>query len=233
MASARLFIKALYRKVVPTRLRKSPKIAALKMQVLPHDMIHNMIYDSEYYSRDVEGPAVRSANTIANSIVSTFTPGRVVDIGCGTGALLQMLRERGCEVFGLEYSDAAIKCCRARQLNVVKFDLAKDLVEDVGGFDVAVSMEVAEHLPEKVANRYVDVMTSMAPQIVFTAAPPGQAGANHVNLQPPQYWILKFQQRGFNHADELSKLWHDKWKAAGDVESWYYQNLMIFRRNHI
>jgi len=33
----------------------------------------------------------------------------IIDVGCGTGALLEALRDRGCDVFGLEYSEAALK----------------------------------------------------------------------------------------------------------------------------
>jgi len=96
-------------------------------------------------------------------------------------------------------------------------------------FDVAVSMEVAEHLPEMIADRYVHLLTRLSQVIVFASAPPGQGGADHVNEQPPSYWISKFQQNAFRHAEELSQSWRESWKAAGDVEDWYHQNLMIFR----
>lgn len=228
-----LSIRGLYRKLVPTRLRNSAIITRLKMRALSHRMFHNRIYNSEYYARDVEARAVRSAGSIADSIIATFAPKRVIDIGCGTGALLEALRERGCEVFGLEYSDAALKYCSYRHLNVAKFDLESDAIGDESGFDVAVSMEVAEHLPEKIANRYVDLIAHMAPQIVFTAAPPGQGGTDHVNLQPPQYWKAKFQQRGFEYAEEVTQRWHDDWQVGGEVESWYYDNLMIFRKKNL
>jgi hypothetical protein len=97
-------------------------------------------------------------------------------------------------------------------------------------FDLAVSMEVAEHLPEMVADRYVDLLTRLSQVIVLTAAPPGQGGTAHLNEQPPSYWISKFQQRGFTHAEELSRRWRESWKAAGDVKHWYHHNLMIFRQ---
>jgi hypothetical protein len=112
---------------------------------------------------------------------------------------------------------------------VAKFDLERDVFNDNRTFDVAVSMEVAEHLPEMVADRYVHLLTRLSQVIVFASAPPGQGGADHVNEQPPSYWISKFQQNAFRHAEELSQSWRESWKAAGDVEDWYHQNLMIFR----
>ena len=226
MSAIKNVIKNLYRTLLPASVRHSAIVARLQDKLLPH----NWIYDSNYYEKSVEGPAVRSAGRIADSILREFGAGRVIDIGCGTGALLEALRDRGCEVFGLEYSKAGLKYCHARRLEVAKFDLERDTFNYDRSFDVAVSMEVAEHLPEVTADRYVDLLTRLSPIVVFTAAPPGQIGTNHVNEQPPSYWINKFRQLGFEYAEELSKRWRETWKAAGDVEGWYYENLMIFQR---
>jgi SAM-dependent methyltransferase len=219
------YLKKMYRTLLPASVRDSPIVAKLKARLLGHDWI----YDSDFYEA-IEGAVVRSAGRIADSILNDFKAGCVIDVGCGTGALLEALRDRGCEGFGLEYSEAALQYCHARRLSVAKFDLERDILNDNRTFDVAVSMEVAEHLPEMVADRYIDLLTRLSRVIVFTAAPPGQTGGDHVNLQPPSYWIAKFQQRGFEHTAELSQRWRESWQAAGDVEDWYHQNLMIFRQ---
>lgn len=219
-------IKKIYRGIVPVSVRSSPAVGKLKTRVLGHDGI----YSDEYYEHTVEGPAVRSSGTIADSIVTDLKPARVVDVGCGTGALLDALRSRGCEVFGLEYSEAGLKFCRSRNLDVAKFDLERDTLDDGRTFDAAVSMEVAEHLPEHIADRYVDLLTRLAPVIVFTAAPPGQGGEDHVNEQPPEYWITKFRDRAFEQDTKLSGQWRESWRASDQVENWYFQNLMIFRK---
>jgi SAM-dependent methyltransferase len=226
-------IKRLCRTFLPASVRDSSKILKLKAIVtkLKSRLVrHDRIYNSDYYESTVEGPALRSARTIANSILSDFKAARIIDVGCGTGALLEALHDRGCEVFGLEYSEAALKYCRSRRLCVAKFDLERDVFDYNRTFDVVVSMEVAEHLPEVVAVRYVELLTRLSRVVIFTAATPGQGGTDHVNEQPPSYWISKFQQRGFKHAEELTQRWRESWKAAGDVEGWYYQNLMIFRQ---
>lgn len=226
MSVAVAVIKRLYRALVPASVRESPVVAMLKARLLRHDWI----YDAEYYEQSVERPALASAGTIAASIVGDFNPACVVDVGCGTGALLAALRDRGCDVFGLEYAAAALAYCRAQRLDVATFDLERDVFPHNRTFDVAISMEVAEHLPERTADRFVELLTRLAPVVVFTAAPPGQGGADHVNEQPPSYWVAKFEQRGFEHATERSERWRDTWKATGHVESWYHENLMIFRR---
>ena len=220
-------IKRLYRAAVPRGIRSSNVVSTLKGRVLAR----NWIYDADFFRDSVEGPAVRSAVTIAASIAEEFAPQSVLDVGCGTGALLAALRERGCRVHGLEYANAALEFCRRRHLDVVKFDLERDVYRGTPSFDVAVSLEVGEHLRETSARRYVDLLSTLSPVVVFTAARPGQGGAGHVNEQPAAYWIAKFRERGFEHLVEPSARWRERWKTSGLVESWYYENLMVFRRS--
>lgn len=224
-------VRAAYRRCVPDRVKKSGAMTALKSAVYRSRIGHNIIYNADYYEQTVEGPAVRSAGAMADDIVADLGPASVLDVGCGTGALMEAIRERGCSVQGLEYADAALTYCRKRGLEVTKFDLENDDLAGDRSFDVAVSLEVAEHLPESVADPYVNLLTRSARTVVFTAAPPGQGGADHVNEQPPGYWIEKFGGRGFELDDGLTNRWKSRWEASGVVQSWYYQNLMVFRKD--
>ncbi len=225
MQSMLSFLRSVYQRLVPESARRSPFMERLKTWLLTH----NAIYHADYYA-EVDEAAVRSAGAMTESIVTQFKPRRVVDVGCGTGALLEAFRQRGCEVYGLEYSEAALQFCRARKLRVEQFDLEHDSLGKPETFDVATSMEVAEHLPEKFADRYVDLLTQMSNIVVLTAAHPGQGGTDHVNEQPPSYWIAKFQARGFTHDAALSRQWGQVWKEAGNVSPWYCENLMVFQR---
>jgi 2-polyprenyl-3-methyl-5-hydroxy-6-metoxy-1,4-benzoquinol methylase len=146
-------IGSLYHALVPQQIRSS-RIATRLKRTLPHDWTYNL----GYFNVTVEGPAIRSAPRIADTIVNTFKPRSVVDVGCGTGALLETLRDRGCNVFGLEYSEAALQLCRQRRLDVTKFDLESDSLAGDRVFDVAISLEVAEHLPEKSADIFVGLL---------------------------------------------------------------------------
>jgi SAM-dependent methyltransferase len=84
-------------------------VSRLKGFIYKYLFGHDAIYDSDYYASSVEDPAARSAEAISESILLDLQPSTVVDVGCGTGALLEALRRRGCQVFGFEYSEAALR----------------------------------------------------------------------------------------------------------------------------
>lgn len=189
---------------------------------------HNDVYTRQYFQKSIEPTAAKAAPLIAESIKKHFAPNRVVDVGCGTGALLASLTELGCSCLGLEYADAGLNMCRARGLNVQKFDIRFDSLDlPLEEFDVAISLEVAEHLPEKYVDRYVDLLTKLSHNIVFTAAIPGQGGTDHVNEQPHDYWIQQFSKRGFVLDRPISEKWEATWRDA-EIAYWYYQNIMVF-----
>lgn len=222
-------LKGIYRRCVPFSLRKSGPVSLIKQFVYRNLLGHDAIYDYHYFESTVEGPAVDSAETISQSILNDLDPRSVVDVGCGTGALLEALRTQGCQVFGLEYSTAALQYCKERNLDVQKFDLETETLVEDRTFDVAISMEVGEHLPEDTADRYVDLISRLSNVVVFTAAIPGQGGDDHVNEQPHTYWISKFQSRGLTYDEPLSIQWRNSWRESDKVATFYHRNLMIFR----
>lgn len=189
---------------------------------------HDDIYDDEYYE-DIDELASRCADAAVKSIVRSFRPLTVLDVGCGTGALLTCLRSVGVHTTGIERSRAALRRCRKRELDVLELDVETDDMPQLGHFDVVVSLEVAEHLPESCADRYVDLLCMNTDTVVFTAAPPRQGGTDHVNEQKAEYWIRKFGHRGFRFDEPLSLAWRSEWEAVGTAP-YYYSNLMIFRK---
>jgi len=91
-------------------------------------------------------------------------------------------------------------------------------------FDLALSVEVAEHLPEVAATSFVTSLTRLAPVVLFSAAMPGQGGTDHVNEQWPDYWAARFETLGYAWADCLRlKLW-----SRNDVQWWYAQNMLLY-----
>ncbi|WP_426146996.1 methionine biosynthesis protein MetW [Polaromonas sp. DSR2-3-2] len=73
---------------------------------------------------------------------------RVLDLGCGNGALLAyLIKERGCSGYGVEIDDANVQACVARGVNVIQFNLEDGLAlfgDD--SFDVVLQIDTLQHL---------------------------------------------------------------------------------------
>jgi SAM-dependent methyltransferase len=187
------------------------------------------VYDREYYLF-VDAESTRSAPVIVESVVTQFAPRTLIDVGCGTGALLSAFKAKGIKTVGLEYSSAGLKVCKGRGLDVYQFNIERDRPQDLGKFDAAVCFEVAEHVAERCADSLVDLLTSFAPVVFFTAAVPGQGGLDHINEQPHEYWIEKFQKKGYQLLLDVTDKWRREWSSK-DVAKFYSMNIMVFKKS--
>lgn len=215
---------------VPATVRAHPVVRRLSRAASAVLIRDADLYTPEYYAF-VEHVATKSAPHIAATIVRDLNPRTVVDIGCGTGVLLQALRERGVAGRGYEYAATAREYCRARGLDVVPCDFGRGPVPTpTRQVDVAVSTEVAEHVPAAMAEVLVDSLANQqARVVVFTAATPGQGGVGHINEQPHAYWLEKFARRYYRLDAELTAAWRAEWKVTMQFP-WYADNVMVLRR---
>jgi SAM-dependent methyltransferase len=209
-------------------VHQTPALRRLRDGIKPHDGR----YDADFYDT-IDQHAVRSSAVMADSIVERFHPATVLDVGCGSGALLSALQAHGIAGTGLEYSTAALAYCRARGLTVHRYDLTTATLPPLGSYDLAVSFEVAEHLPARCAEAFVTLLTAHTNHVAFSAATPGQGGRDHVNEQPHAYWIDHFTARGFVYDEAHSIDCRARWHAAeadGQMAWWYAKNLLLFHR---
>lgn len=181
-----------------------------------------MIYGSDFYTTIRAG--VRASAAVVVPTVLAAMDGAVssvVDVGCGEGWWGSEFAKRGIPtVLGVDgpWADGS-----AAEITYLTCDLTDRLPKQIGTFDLAVSLEVAEHLPQSRADSFVDDLCCLAPDILFSAAIPGQGGTGHVNEQPPGYWVDLFERRGYSVSGALRwMLWNDD-----RVENWYRQNLLF------
>ena len=90
-----------------------------------------------------------SDSQIQQALAELVPPGsRVLDLGCGDGAMLAHLQKtRGCTGYGVEIDDANVLACVKRGVNVIQLNLDEglSLFEDAS-FDVVLQIDTLQHL---------------------------------------------------------------------------------------
>lgn len=158
--------------------------------------------------------------------------GTVVDVGAGSGAYAARAASRGYDVVALEYSAAGRRMARRQGVAARPLDLTRvPAAELEAKADLAYCFEVAEHLPAALGDRLVTLLAGCARAVAFTAAPPGQGGQGHVNEQPKDYWIARFEAAGMDHDPMADARLSEAFRRHGVSTAWYLiENIMVFRQ---
>ena len=179
------------------------------------------------HTRDIHNLA--AAQEIVPYIISIINPQSVIDIGCGLGSWLHIFQENGIrDVLGIDGENIDEELLYIDKKLILVKNLEKPFY--IGKkFDLALSLEVAEHLSETSAEQFITCLTSLSDIIVFSAAIPGQIGnQNHINEQWPSYWFEKFANHGYTYAD----IFRERYWENAKVEWWYKQNMfLVFKSN--
>lgn len=187
-----------------------------------------LLYNRKYFEQ-ICPPSLESAEIVVPILLKIVHPKKVVDVGCGTGAWLSVFHKLGVkEIKGLdgEYVDRSLLMMDRRYFTAVNLVKPFHLNET---FDMALCLEVAEHLPARSAERFVYSLSQLAPLIFFSAAVPGQGGTSHVNEQWPDYWEQLFLKHEFLMLDPIRPIiWQDN-----RVDFTYRQNMFLFARKDI
>jgi hypothetical protein len=190
------------------------------------------LYDEAFFARHLDA-TLRSARIIVPYVLQQIHPRSVIDVGCARGAWLRAFLEHGITtIHGLDgdYLDPSKLLIPAADFTPV--DLREMIAGKLdsftgkanGRYDLAVCLEVAEHLPHALADNVVRTLTTLAPVVLFSAAVPGQGGIGHINEQWPDYWRLRFEEHGFQRIDSIRRrVWKDP-----RVHWWYRQNIFLF-----
>jgi SAM-dependent methyltransferase len=182
-------------------------------------------YTAEFYS-SYRAESYGSAQVVVPLVLDLLRPSSVVDVGCGVGTWLQVFSE--CGIADIQGIDGAYVNVQQLCIEAGKFkahDLRKPLSMS-RQYDLATSVEVAEHLPAPSAEQFVSSLCGLAPAVMFSAAIPFQGGDDHINEQWPEYWAALFASRGYVAYDVLRPLlWNNP-----SVAYYYAQNLLLFVR---
>lgn len=182
-------------------------------------------YKESFYS-ERHANTIYSANRIIELVQKLVSPESVADVGCGVGTWLKVFQEYGVrDILGIEGLWVDENAIVIPKNNFLKTDLEKEFKVD-RGYDLAISLEVAEHIHETASDQFIQNIVNLAPVILFSAAIPLQAGKHHVNEQWPVYWKNKFATHNYVVIDCIRpEIWEDD-----KVEMWYAQNSFIYVR---
>ncbi len=182
------------------------------------DYFQSVVFDTDY-------------QTLALYIVEIYHPKTVVEFGCGPGHLSRELAKLGVQVTsvdGYSHPDFTGLPVEFYPLNLNDATAIANLFQDKH-FDLAVSLEVAEHLQPESSPTIINWLTKVAPVVVFSAAVPSQGGHGHINLHPRDYWHSLFTQSNFVISDRI----REKLRTHPSVAPWYRYNVVDYvHANH-
>lgn len=182
-----------------------------------------MEYSGEFFA-GMEDANLTSARVVIPLAINLIAPKSAVDIGCGQGLWLKACIENGVEdVRGYDGEYVERNKLHIPKEKFTATDLEKPLQFD-RAFDMAICVEVAEHISHDSSRTLVDNLTKAAPVILFSAAIPGQQGVHHINEQWPAYWEERFKEKGYIPVDAIRRHILSNKKVA----FFYAQNILIY-----
>ena len=184
-------------------------------------------YYSQTYYQSISGPSRLAAEVILPHLDDAIHPRSIVDVGCGAGAWLEVwIRALGrTDVAGIDGSyveeDQLLIPGHLFQARDVSepFELSRR-------FDLAMALEVAEHLEPARSEGFVDNLVRLSDRVLFSAAPPGQGGLNHINERPYGYWKALFEGHGYRTFDYIRPYA----LKSPNLEPWFKYNPFLFVR---
>lgn len=149
-------------------------------------------------------------------IKTVFEPKRVMDMGCGPGALMYLLQEIGVDVAGVDFSETSKEIAppevadRIRIGSIIDIDLPSD------SYDLVICREVFEHMPVlkvqkavenlcRISSRYIYVTTRFHPRptSLWDVTTEFEADPTHITCMNKDMLRLMFVLQGFRRRNDL------------------------------
>ena len=167
--------------------------------------------------------ALKAASKIIPLLINNLKCRSVIDVGCGTAAWLYIFKKNGIrEIFGLD-SHKNLTSLRISQAEFLTHNLEEKIDLDKK-YDLAISLEVAEHINPKESKRFVHDLCNLSNIILFSAATPGQGGQNHINENNLEYWRYLFRENDYFPYDVIRK----NFAFIKSIAPWYRYNTLLY-----
>ena len=188
-------------------------------------------YNDQFYKSltDASYSSAKHFVSILNSV--PINPKTVVDVGCGRGPWLKAFSDSGSkELVGIDGDWVSQEDMLDKKIKFYSIDLSSNVIKNPINkkFDLAMSLEVAEHLKPEQAITFINYLISFSDTILFSAAFSGQGGTDHFNERPHTYWAKIFIKNGYLPYDLFrSKVWENQ-----EIEVWYRQNTFLYLKRN-
>lgn len=159
--------------------------------------------------------------------IDKYKPNSVIDFGCGIGTYLLVAWLADIKIKGFDISESAKKFTQVPVQPFIDYTDCTKRIELPDTYDCVLSFETAEHIDPVGTDQFIDnIVRAASKHILFTAAPPGQLGCGHINLQPKEYWIEKFS---LPVNEPMTNEVAESWRRIGCPE-YISDNLIIFSK---
>ena len=181
-------------------------------------------YDKTFYDYHIEGMS-KSAMIVLRLLYEHYKPQTVIDVGCGQGAWLAAAESFGAKKLkGIDGEWVSKEDLLSKNIDFIEANFNKAIPKLNERYDLCISLEVAEHIPEENAKQFIDLLCEASDIVLFSAAIKYQGGTNHINEQWQSYWVDLFRSNGYKCIDCLrGTIWGNR-----SVEWWYRQNTFLF-----
>lgn len=190
-------------------------------------MYFHTIYDRKFYEHGLTEKSRYSVNSILPIVIDALPSLKsVIDVGCGIGMWLHVLKKlkKLEKAKGIDGEWVARDFLLIPEEDFIEADFSKEYPNLSERFDLAISLEVAEHLPAERARGFVNYLTTVSDFVLFSAAIPFQGGTNHVNEQFQDFWAELFEKREYTPFDIVRpRVWSDE-----KIKHHYKQNIILY-----
>jgi SAM-dependent methyltransferase len=211
----------------------SDTVTAFEAAVFEQRPVQAGAYDDDYFAADwredghrYELESRRDAEARNPALIKeTFSPERVLDLGCGPGFLMYFLHELGVESEGVDFAESSLRLAPAEVRDKIRIGsvTAPDVPDN--GYDLVICREVMEHLTvlqvrqtvqaiAKATSRYAYVTTRFHPEppdlLSFTTD--FETDATHITLLNKDFLRTLFVLEGMRCRPDLEAQmdWGDK-----------------------